>query len=185
MGSKHVQPVWLSATEADEHCNAGANVWKFCSTDDGIDPNIVLVGIGADLTFEVIAAAAYLRYLTPNLKIRVVNVIDLIVLWLRGFYPHSLSHSDFNALFTTDRHIHFNYHGYAVELQGLLFVRPNLDRVTIEIYQEEGATTTPLDVMIRNRCSRYHVALAAVKGAAAYNPNFCIGFTATYCSYST
>jgi xylulose-5-phosphate/fructose-6-phosphate phosphoketolase len=174
VGSKHIQPVWLSANEADAHCKAGASVWKFCSTDDGMDPDVVLVGIGADLMFEVIAAAAYLRHLTPTFKVRVVNVTDLMVLGLRGTHPHSLSHSDFDALFTTDRHIHFNYHGYAVELQGLLFGRPNLNRVTIESYQEEGTTTTPFDMMIRNRCSRYHVALAAVKGAAAYNPSFAL-----------
>jgi xylulose-5-phosphate/fructose-6-phosphate phosphoketolase len=172
VGSKHIQPVWLSAKEADAHCRAGASVWKFCSTDNGIDPDVVLVGIGADLMFEVIAAAAYLRCLAPTLKVRVVNVTDLMILGLRGSHPHSLSHEEFDALFTTDRHIHFNYHGYAVELQGLLFGRPVLHRVTIESYQEEGTTTTPFDMVIRNRCSRYHVALAAVKGAAARNPGF-------------
>lgn len=174
VGSKHVQPVWLSAEEANSHCIAGASVWKFCSTDDGAHPDVVLVGIGADLMFEVIAAAAYLRSLAPTLKIRVVNVTDLMVLGLTGSHPHSLSHADFDALFTTDRHIHFNYHGYAVELQGLLFGRPKLDRVTIESYREEGTTTTPLDMMIRNRCSRYHVALAAMRGAAAVNPTFAL-----------
>jgi len=170
VGSKHVQPVWLSAEEADAHCQAGASVWKFCSTDNGINPDVVLVGIGADLMFEVIAAAAYLRRLTPALKVRVVNVTDLMILGLNGSHPHSFSNEDFNALFTADRHVHFNYHGYAVELQGLLFGRPNLDRVTIESYQEEGTTTTPFDMVIRNRCSRYHVALAAIRGAAECNP---------------
>lgn len=179
VGSKHVQPVWLSANEADAHCRAGASVWKFCSTDNGIDPDVVLVGIGADLMFEVIAAAAYLRRLTPALKVRVVNVTDLMVLGLTGSHPHSLSKADFDILFTTDRHIHFNYHGYAVELQGLLFGRTNLDRVTIESYREEGTTTTPFDMMIRNRCSRYHVALAAVKGAAARNPAFALDLQQT------
>jgi xylulose-5-phosphate/fructose-6-phosphate phosphoketolase len=172
VGSKHIQPVWLSAKEADAHCQAGASVWKFCSTNDGIDPDVVLVGIGADLMFEVIAAAAYLRHLTPTLKVRVVNVTDLMILGLSGSHPHSLTHEEFDALFTTDRHIHFNYHGYAVELQGLLFGRPALHRVTIEGYREEGTTTTPFDMVIRNQCSRYHVALAAVKGAAARNPAF-------------
>jgi xylulose-5-phosphate/fructose-6-phosphate phosphoketolase len=169
VGSKHVQPVWLSAEEADAHCMAGASVWKFCSTDNGLDPDVVLVGIGADLMFEVIAAAAYLRHLMPALKIRVVNVTDLMVLGLSGSHPHSLSHAEFDALFTADQHIHFNYHGYPVELQGLLFGRPNLARITVEGYCEEGTTTTPFDMVIRNRCSRYHVALAAIKGVAAYN----------------
>lgn len=174
VGSKHIQPVWLNAQEADTHCMAGASVWKFCSIDNGVDPDVVLVGVGADLMFEVIAAAAYLRHLTPSLKIRVVNVTDLMVLGLWGSHPHSLSHADFDSLFTADRHIHFNYHGYAVELQGLLFGRPKLDRITIESYCEEGTTTTPFDMMILNRCSRYHVALAAVKGAAAHNQGFAL-----------
>jgi xylulose-5-phosphate/fructose-6-phosphate phosphoketolase len=174
VGSKQVQPVWLSANEADAHCMAGASVWKFCSTDDGIDPDVVLVGLGADLMFEVIAAAAYLRHLTPAMKVRVVNVTDLMVLGLSDSHPHSLSHAGFDALFTVDRHIHFNYHGYAVELQGLLSGRPNLHRVTIEGYREEGTTTTPFDMMVRNRCSRFHVALAAIKGAAARNQGFAL-----------
>jgi xylulose-5-phosphate/fructose-6-phosphate phosphoketolase len=142
--------VWLSSKEADAHCLAGASVWKFCSIDDGIDPDVVWVGIGADLMFEVIAAAAYLRQLAPALKVRVVKVTDLMVLALSGSHPHSSSHTDFDALFTASRHIHFSYHGYAVELQGLLFGRPNLHRITIEGYWEEGTATTLFDMMVRH-----------------------------------
>lgn len=169
VGSKQPQPVFLSAEEADSHCRAGASVWKFASTDDGLDPDVVVVGIGAEITFEVIEAAAMLRKRTPDLRLRVVNVTDLMVLENEGSHPHSLSHEDFDALFTPDRPIHFNYHGYANELKGLLFGRPELQRVTIESYNEEGSTTTPLDMMLRNRVSRYHVAEAAIKGAAKRN----------------
>ena len=169
VGSKQPQPVFLSAEEADSHCRAGASVWKFASTDDGLDPDVVLVGIGAEITFEVIQAAATLRQRTPNLRVRVVNVTDLMVLGLEGSHPHSLTHDDFDALFTADRPIHFNYHGYPNELKGLLFGRPKLHRISIEAYAEEGTTTTPFDMMLRNRVSRYHVMEAAIKGAAQRN----------------
>lgn len=169
VGSKQAQPVFLSAQEADSHCRAGASVWKFASTDDGLDPDVTLVGIGAELTFEVIAAAAMLRRIAPNLRIRVVNVTDLLILLHQGGHPHSLTDEDFDALFTADRPIHMNYHGYPNEIKGLLFGRPNLGRISIEGYAEEGSTTTPLDMMLRNRVSRYHVAEAAIKGGAIRN----------------
>ncbi len=169
VGSKQPAPVFLSASEADSHCRAGGGVWKFASTDEGLDPDVVLVGIGAEITFEVICAAAMLRHLVPHLRVRVVNVTDLMILGLEGSHPHALSHDDFDALFTPDRPVHFNYHGYANELRGLLFGRPKLDRVSIESYREEGSTTTPFDMMLRNRVSRYHVAQAAIQGAAKRN----------------
>jgi len=106
----------------------------------------VLVGIGVEMTFEVIAAAALLRKYAPDLRVRVVNVTDLMILMDSGIHPHSLTHDAFTTLFTEDRPIHFNYHGYPIELKGLLFGRPNLDRVSIEGYCEEGTTTSPFDV---------------------------------------
>ncbi|KAI9800004.1 MAG: hypothetical protein M1833_003533 [Piccolia ochrophora] len=169
VGSKATQPVYLSPEEADSHCRAGASVWKFASTDEGLNPDVVLVGIGCEITFEVVAAASLLRKIAPYLRLRVINVTDLMILGLEGSHPHSLSLDDFDSLFTTDRHVHFNYHGYAGELKGLLFGRPNLHRVSIESYREEGSTTTPFDMMLRNHVSRYHVAKAAVKGASQWN----------------
>jgi xylulose-5-phosphate/fructose-6-phosphate phosphoketolase len=169
VGSKVPQAVFLSAKEAESHCRAGASVWKFASVDEGLNPDVVLVGIGAELMFEVVAAAALLRKMAPYLRVRVINVTDLMILELEGKHPHSLSHDDFDALFTSDRVIHFNFHGYAVQLQGLLFGRPKLDRVTIESYKEEGTTTTPFDMLLLNNCSRFDVAAAAVKGAAKRN----------------
>lgn len=169
VGSKQPQPVWLSSEEADAHCKAGGSIWEPYSTDSGEDPDVVLVGIGSDLMFEVIAAATYLAKLAPRLRVRVVNVTDLMILGLEGSHTHSLSHDAFDTLFTPSRHIHFNYAGYANELQGLLFGRPKLDRISIESYREEGSTTTPFDMVIRNRCSRYDVALAAIRGGAKAN----------------
>jgi phosphoketolase len=123
--------------------------------DDGIDPDVsvsstyslhsliqsifytlasVIVGIGVEVTFEVVAAASLLRKLVPALRVRVVNVTDLMILGQSGSHPHSLSDADFETLFTKDRPVHFNYHGYPIELKGLLFGRPGLDRITIEGY---------------------------------------------------
>jgi xylulose-5-phosphate/fructose-6-phosphate phosphoketolase len=169
VGSKQSSAVFLSAEEAENHCRAGASVWKFASTDDGLDPDVVLVGIGAELTFEVIAAADLLRKMTPDLRLRVVNVTDLMILGSFSSHPHALTDESFNSLFTSDVPIHFNYHGYANELKGLLFDRPNMHRVTIASYKEEGSTTTPFNMMLLNETSRYHVAINAIKGAAKRN----------------
>ncbi|OKO99335.1 hypothetical protein PENSUB_8722 [Penicillium subrubescens] len=169
VGSKQPTPVYLSPEEAENHCRAGASVWKFCSTGDGLDPDVVLVGIGVELMFEVIQAAAILRKRAPALRVRVVNVTDLLILENAGQHPHALATEEFDNLFTADRPIHFNYHGYPMELQGLLFGRPRLDRVSIAGYMEEGSTTTPFDMMLVNRTSRFHVAQAAVRGAARRN----------------
>lgn len=131
-----------------KHCIAGASVWKFASVDDGVDPDVyensfrwwyssnklvsVLVGIGTEVTFEVIAAAALLRKLIPLLRVRVVNVTDLMILGPPGSHPHALSDKGFDSLLTPNRPIIINYHGYPVEVKGLLFGRLNIgDRITI------------------------------------------------------
>lgn len=170
VGSKQPTPVWLSPQEADRHCIAGASVWKFASTDDGVSPDVVLVGIGCEVTFEVIAAAALLRKYAPKLRVRVVNVTDLMIVEAYGRHPHALSDGDFDALFTKDRPLHINYHSYHIEIQGLLFGRPHLERMSIAGYMEEGSTTTPFDMMLRNETSRYHVAAQAIRSAAKHNP---------------
>ena len=110
VGSKQPSAVFLSADEAENHCRAGASVWKFASTDDGLNPDVVLDGIGAELTFEVIAAADILRTEMPELRVRVVNVTDLMILGSFSSHPHALTDDAFDALFTEDVHVHFNYH---------------------------------------------------------------------------
>ncbi|OOQ87921.1 putative phosphoketolase [Penicillium brasilianum] len=169
VGAKQPTPVYLSPEEAESHCRAGASVFKFCSTGDGLDPDVVLVGIGVEVMFEVIQAAAILRERAPALRLRVVNVTDLLILENAGQHPHALAAEEFDNLFTADKPIHFNYHGYPMELQGLLFGRPGLDRVSVAGYMEEGSTTTPFDMMLVNRTSRFHVAQSAVRGAAKRN----------------
>jgi len=169
VGSKQPSPVFLSPQEAEAHCRAGVSIFEFASIEKGLNPDVVLVGIGAELTFEVVKAAELLKEVAPELRVRVVNVTDLMVLENEGLHPHALTSQDFDSLFTSDRSIHFNYHGYGTELKGLLFGRPKTDRITVEGYREEGSTTTPFDMMLVNHVSRYHVMEYALRGGAKCN----------------
>jgi xylulose-5-phosphate/fructose-6-phosphate phosphoketolase len=176
VGSKQPTSVYLSPEEAAEHCKNGASVWHFASTPDSSDsakstpdPDVVLVGIGVEVTFEVIKAAELLRTMCPALKVRVVNVQDLMILAPESAHPHALSKGKFAELFTADKPVIFNYHGYRTEVGGLLFGREGLERMTVEGYREEGSTTTPFDMMLRNCVSRFDVAARALKAGAEQN----------------
>lgn len=169
IGSKQPTATYLSASAAAEHCRIGASAWSFASTDGGANPDVVIVGVGVEVTFEVVKAAELLRTLAPELRVRVVNVTDLMVLKAEAKHPHALTRQVFLETFTEDRAVCFNYHGYQTELQGLLFGRPGLHRMTVEGYREEGSTTTPFDMMLVNCVSRYDVAVRALKGGAEVN----------------
>lgn len=181
VGSKQPTHVYLSPDEADEHCRVGASIWHFASTQDPdqtprsrtastADPDVVLCGIGVEVTLEVLAAAVLLADVCPDLAVRVVNVTDLMVLSPEGSHPHALSREAFAGLFTADRPVLFNYHGYGTELKGLLFARPNVARMGVQGYREEGTTTTPFDMLLANGVSRFHVAAGALLAAARRNP---------------
>ncbi|KAL7935184.1 XFP N-terminal domain-containing protein [Trichoderma chlorosporum] len=169
IGSKQPTPVYLSAEEAAEHCKRGISIWKFASTHNGENPDVVLVGIGVEVTFEVIKAAELLAKLVPELRVRVINVTDLLVLPDESHHPHAIDSKAFEELFTADKPVCFNYHSYATELQGLLFGRPALHRMTVDGYKEEGSTTTPFDMMLVNSVSRFHVASRALNASARHN----------------
>lgn len=169
VGSKHPSAVYLSPAEAAEHCKKGVSTWKFASNYSGNDPEVVLVGLGVELTFEVIKAAELLAKIAPEVRVRVVNVTDLFVLAAETRHPHALTRSEFIDIFTEDRPVCFNYHGYATELQGILFGRPNLDRITVDGYKEEGTTTTPFDMMLVNKVSRFDVAERALRCVSKHN----------------
>jgi len=164
IGSKQPTPVYLSPEEAAAHCRDGASVWKFASSTE--TPDVVLVGIGVEVTFETIACAALLRTICPSLKVRVVNVTDLMILLPESRHPHALSKEKFRDLFTEDKPVLFNYHGYPTELQGILFGRENVSRMSVAGYKEEGSTTTPFDMMLRNGVSRFDLAERALKAVA-------------------
>ncbi|THG98190.1 hypothetical protein EW026_g3949 [Hermanssonia centrifuga] len=149
VGSKQPTPVWLSPEEATKHC--------------------IAVHPSGSLRLSK-TGCALLRKLLPSLRLRVVNVTDLMILAPEGSHPHSLEEADWDALFTSDKPVHFNYHGYPQELRGLIFGRPTIgSRVSIEGYREEGTTTSALDMMLQNHTSRYHVAQAAVRSASFMN----------------
>jgi xylulose-5-phosphate/fructose-6-phosphate phosphoketolase len=169
VGSKQPSPVYFTPEEAEMHCRHGGGILNFASTDNGTNPDVVLVGIGTELTFEVIKAALLLCKRIPDIRLRTINVTDIMILSAPpNPHPHALDEKDYASLFVPDVAIHFNYHGYAQEIKGVLFGRPHKS-ITIGSYIEEGTTTTPFDMMLVNEVSRYHVAKAAVCGAAKRN----------------
>lgn len=169
IASKQPLPLYLDPKAAQEHCDAGASVWKWASTDDGADPDVVLVAIGDIMSQEVLAAVALLRADLPGLHVRVVNVCDLMILDQQGDHPHGLTDEAFTGLFTADRPVIVAFHGYPNAVKALLWGRPNPQHFTITGYREEGTTTTPLDMLIRNGASRYQLAMQAL-GAATRMP---------------
>jgi len=170
IANKQPMPQWLPMDEAIAHCRAGASVWEWASTDGGVDPDVVLVGIGDTPMLEVMAAAQILRDEMPEMRVRVVNVTDLMVLEKETSHPHGLDQEMFEALFTKDRPVIINFHGYPSAVEQLLFGRATNHRFIINGYQEEGTTTTPFDMNVRNGTSRYHLINRAIRLAAAHNP---------------
>lgn len=166
---KHELPQWFTMEEARAHCRAGAGVMKFCSTDGGVDPDVVLVGIGGEVTSEVVAASKILAHDCPGLRIRVVNVTDLFILGLQEHHPHGLRSAAFDALFTKDKPVIINFHGYPSAVKQLLFGRPRSERFHIHGYEEEGTTTTPLDMCVVNKTDRFHLAIEAIDLACTQN----------------
>lgn len=160
VGSKQPTPVYLSVDEAAEHCKTGAGIFKFASSEK---PEVVLVALGTETTFEVVHAASILR--KKGIATRVVNVVDLFVLAAQDSHPHALSDDDFNDMFTKDKPLVFNYHGYVNEIVSLLWGRVIANRpVKTGGYREEGTTTTPFAMMLENQVDRWSVVRQAVEG---------------------
>jgi xylulose-5-phosphate/fructose-6-phosphate phosphoketolase len=167
IASKQPMPQWLSMPEADEHCRNGASIWRWASTREGEEPEVVLASAGVYPTQEVMAAAWLLRREVPGLRVRVVNVTDLLILEPESHHPHGLTQAAFEGLFTRDKPVIFNFHGYPEAVEQLLFHRLGaFPRFQINGYIEEGTTTTPFDLFVQNRASRYHVLMQAVRAAA-------------------
>lgn len=166
IAEKRSYPQWLSMPEAATHCRAGASIWHWASTDDGSDPDVVLVGIGDNPTLEVMAAAQILRTDLSQLRIRVVNVVDLFTLTPNTEHPHGVDTEVFEELFTRHSPVVINFHGYPSAIKQLLFGRPNIERFHINGYREEGTTTTPFDMQVCNGTDRYHLVMQAIRLAA-------------------
>ncbi|AKR55846.1 phosphoketolase [Devosia sp. H5989] len=160
---KQKQPQWLSAAEAEQHCREGAGVWEWASTCAAADEPDLVMGCAGDVpTIETLAAVQLLRHAFPDLKIRVVNVVDLMTLQAHTTHPHGFIEAAFDALFTTGKPVIFAYHGYPYLIHRLTYKRNNHDNFHVHGFQEEGTTTTPFDMAVMNGLDRYHLALGAI-----------------------
>ncbi|MFC7360127.1 phosphoketolase family protein [Nocardioides astragali] len=163
---KQPQLQYLTAAQADAHCARGAGVWEWAGTDDGtVDPDIVLACAGDVVTMETIAAAHILRERMPQLRTRVVNVVDLMSLLRPGDHPHGMDDTAFKELFTDHVDVVFAFHGYPGAVHQLVHGRPAADRFRVRGFIEEGTTTTPFDMVVRNHASRYHLVIDALDRA--------------------
>ncbi len=158
VAGKQPAPQWLSMDHAIKHCSAGIGIWEWASTDCGVEPDVVMGCAGDVPTLETLAAVDLLHRHIPDLKIRVVNVVDLMTLQPREDHPHGLADRDFDALFTTDKPVIFAFHGYPSLVHRLTYRRTNHDNFHVHGYREEGTTTTPFDMVVRNNLDRYHLA---------------------------
>jgi xylulose-5-phosphate/fructose-6-phosphate phosphoketolase len=153
---------YLSMDDAIVHCTRGAGIWEWASNDEGGSPDVVLGCCGDVPTLETLAAAALLREHLPELKVRVVNVVDLMRLQPDTEHPHGLSDDEFNALFTSDRPVVFAYHGYPWLIHRLTYRRANHANLHVRGYKEEGTTTTPFDMVMLNDLDRFHLVLDVI-----------------------
>jgi len=168
---KQPQLQWMTIDEAVEHCARGAGVWEWAGTDDGsADPDIVLACAGDVVTMETIAAAEILKKHMPHFRTRVVNVVDLMTLPRRKDHPHGMDETLFNELFTDHVDVVFAFHGYPGAIHQLVHGRPDADRFRVRGFIEEGTTTTPFDMVVRNRVSRYHLVMDAINNARRTPP---------------
>ncbi|MDA8172934.1 MAG: phosphoketolase family protein [Nitrospiraceae bacterium] len=157
VAGKNEQPQWLDMPSAIKHCTSGIGIWEWASNDRGADPDVVLACCGDVPTIETLAAAELLRQQAPDLKVRVINVVDLMTLQPPEEHPHGLPNRDFDELFTPDKPIIFAYHGYPWLIHRLTYRRKNHANLHVRGYKEEGTTTTPFDMAVRNEIDRFHL----------------------------
>ena len=157
VAGKNDQPQWLAMDAAIKHCAAGIGIFEWASSDAGGEPDVVMAAAGDVPTLEMLAAVDLLRQHLPDLKMRVVNVVDLMTLQPREEHPHGLADREFDGLFTTDKPIIFAYHGYPWLIHRLTYRRTNHKNLHVRGYKEEGTTTTPFDMVIRNDLDRFHL----------------------------
>ena len=166
IASKHPRPQWLTKTQARVHCRRGLGVWNFASNDEG-DPDIVLACCGETPTLEVLAAVDILRRSVKGIKIRVVNVVDLMKLQSPETHPHGMSDKEYDEIFTTNKPIIFNFHGYPSLIHQLTYKRTNRN-MHVHGYKEEGTITTTFDIRVQNEIDRFHLVIATLKEIPRY-----------------
>ena len=174
VAGKQPELQWLDMDAALKHCTTGIGIWEWASNDRGSEPDVVMACAGDVPTLETLAAVAILRGQFTNLKIRVVNVVDLMTLQPDTEHPHGLKDKDFDSLFTTDKPIIFAYHGYPWLIHRLTYRRTNHKNLHVRGYKEEGTTTTPFDMVVRNDLDRFHLAGDVIDRVPK------LGYTAAY-----
>ncbi len=162
VAGKQPEPQWLDMDAAVKHCSAGIGIWRWASTDEGAEPDVVMACCGDVPTLETLAAVDILREHVPDLKIRVVNVVDLMKLQHAEDHPHGLGNREFDLLFTTGKPVIFAYHGYPYLIHRLTYRRTNHANLHVHGYKEEGATTTPFDMTVLNELDRFHLVEAVI-----------------------
>ena len=162
IAGKYQAPQWLKMDAAVRHCTAGIGIWQWASNDHGGAPDVVMACCGDVPTLEILAAVSILREHLPELKIRVVNVVDLMKLQPQSEHPHGLSDAAFDALFTRDKHIIFAFHGYPWLIHRLTYRRTNHDNLHVRGYKEEGTITTPFDMTVLNDLDRFHLVMDTI-----------------------
>jgi xylulose-5-phosphate/fructose-6-phosphate phosphoketolase len=160
---KQPQLQWLNMAAAIEHARRGASVWPWATNDAGGEPDVVLAAAGDAPTLEIVAAAWWLRRRAPELKVRVVNVVDLMTLFPPEFHPHGMAEDGFVELFTRGRPVVFAFHGYQGAIHEIVHGRPNTERFHVRGFMEQGTTTTPFQMVSMNQMSRYHLCAEALR----------------------
>jgi xylulose-5-phosphate/fructose-6-phosphate phosphoketolase len=163
VAGKQASPQWLDMESAVKHCTAGVGVWEWASNDNGKEPDLVMACCGDVPTMETLAAVKLLNMFLPELKVRVINVVDLMKLQSPSEHPHGLEEDEFDALFTEDKPIIFAYHGYPMLIHRLTYRRTNHKNLHVHGFKEEGTTTTPFDMAVINGLDRFHLMENAVK----------------------
>ncbi len=163
VAGKQPEPQWLSMEEAVHHCEAGLGIWDWAGTEDGLEPDIVMACAGDVPTMETLAAVDLLRQALPHLRMRVVNVVDLMVLQSQQHHPHGIADDQFDGIFTTNRPVIFAYHGYPYLIHRLVYKRTNHPNFHVHGFIEQGTTTTPFDMTVLNELDRFHLAIGAIK----------------------
>jgi xylulose-5-phosphate/fructose-6-phosphate phosphoketolase len=163
VAGKHGAPQWLDMESAVRHCAAGIGIWEWASNEEGADPDLVMAAAGDVPTLELLAAVSMLRAHLPALKIRVINVVDLMKLQPASEHPHGLSDVEFDMLFTRDKPVIFAYHGYPWLIHRLTYRRTNHRNIHVRGYKEEGTITTPFDMAVMNDLDRLHLAGDAIE----------------------
>ncbi len=162
VAGKQPAPQWLNMDAAIKHCTAGLGIWDWASSDQGAEPDVVMACAGDVPTLETLAAVEMLWHYFPGIKIRVINVVDLMALQPKSEHPHGLSELEFDNLFTRDKPIVFAYHGYPSLIHQLTYRRTNHHNLHVRGYKEEGTTTTPFDMAVLNDIDRFHLAMDVI-----------------------